>query len=361
MCSSIDDLRDGIDKVDKEIVQLLNRRAELVKGIGQLKVDSGAQIYVPDRERQVYKRVTRYAEGGLLSAESVREIYREIMSASLALEKHLRVAYLGPAGTFSHEAALKKFGRSVEFVPSRSFEDIFVDMVRKEIDYGVVPVENSTDGGITDTLDLFVEYDVCVCGELLLPVRQNLLSRATREKIKVIYSKPQIFAQCKGWLNRMMPDVELREMPSSAAAAEHAANDPQGAAIGSEGAASIYGLNILSASIEDRHDNVTRFFVLGPEWSKPTDADKTALCFSVRDEVGALCHILKSFEGDGINLTKIESRPSKRKAWDYLFFVDVEGHVDDACVRQALDAVKAKSVFFKVLGSFPRAEPMERE
>jgi len=352
---SLDDLRKKIDEIDREIVGVLNKRAEFVKEIGRLKENSGSGFYAPHREKQVYERVAKLANGGLLPVDSVKEIYREIMSASLALEKHLRVAYLGPAGTFSHEAALRRFGRSVEFVPTLTFVDIFEHMINKEVDYGIVPVENSTDGGITHTLDLFVEYDVKVCSELLLPIRQNLLSNATPENIRIIYSRPQIFGQCKGWLTRMFPQCEQREVASSGKAAKMAAEDEYGAAIGSEEAARIYGLKVQFRGCEDRHNNTTRFFILGPSWGQPSGNDKTAFVFSVSDKVGALCSILEVFTGKNINLSKIESRPSRRQAWDYVFFVDVEGHVEDEIVRKAFGQIKSMTKFFKVLGSFPSA------
>ncbi|MFH0963985.1 MAG: prephenate dehydratase [Planctomycetota bacterium] len=348
----IRDLRKKIDQIDEEIVQLLNRRADIVCQIGRVKRTENSQIYAPHREKEVYELVTKLNRGPL-RPEGIRAIYREVMSASLALEKPLEIAYLGPPGTFTHQAVRAKFGHSVRCVPVRAIEDVFYEVAKGQVDYGVVPVENSAEGGVTDTLDMFMEYDIQICAEMLLAVHHNLMARCVLEKIRRIYSKPQVFGQCRMWLERNLPEVERVDAASTSHAAQLAAEEKFAGAIGSVEAGEIYDLKILARNIEDRHNNTTRFLVLGRENAKATGKDKTSILFTIKDEVGALFQMLRPFETNGINLTRIESRPSKRRAWDYCFFVDFLGHVDQANVRKALAGLEKRCRSLKVLGSFP--------
>ena len=277
------------------------------------------------------------------------------MSAALALEKPLRVAYLGPPGTFTHHAARAKFGHSVECVPVRTIEDVFYEVAKEQVDYGVAPIENSAEGGVTDTLDMFIEFDVHICAEMHLAIHNNLMAKCSLDEIRKVYSKPIALNQCRNFLVRNLPEVECLEAPSTSYAAQIAAREPHAAAIGSVEAAEVNELTILASNIEDRHDNMTRFLVLGNDIAQPTGDDKTALLFTIKDEVGALFRLLKVFEHHGINMTRIESRPSRRKAWDYCFFVDVLGHAQDEAVKAALGELEKGCRSLKILGSFPRS------
>jgi chorismate mutase/prephenate dehydratase len=274
----------------------------------------------------------------------------------LALERCPRVAYLGPPGTFSHKAALSKFGSSVEYHPASSFRDVFLEVARGHADYGVVPVENSTDGGVNPAIDCFFETRLKICSEIFIPVHQNLLSAGPRERVRRIYSRPEVFGQCRQWLNANFPRAALLDCPSTTAAAERAAGEKGAAAIGPDTAAELYGLRILEAAVEDNPENVTRFAVISPEAAARTGRDKTSLMFSIKDAPGALHGMLEPFSRRGINLTRIESRPSKKKAWDYYFFVDLEGHLEDPAVREAVDELSGRCRHLEVLGSYPAAE-----
>ena len=352
MAKPIKDLRKKIDEIDKQVVELLNQRAEIVCEIGKVKRTANSQIYAPHREQEVYKLVTKLNKGPL-RPEGIRAIYREVMSASLALEKPLQIAYLGPPGTFTHQAAREKFGHSVECVPVRAIEDVFYEVAKGQVDYGVVPIENSAEGGVTDTLDMFIEYDVQICAELLTPIHHNLMARCQLEEIRRIHSKPQVFGQCRMWLERNLPEVERVDAASTSHAAQIVADEKFSGAIGSVEAGELYGLKVLAANIEDRHNNTTRFLVLGMDSARPTGNDKTSVLFTIKDEVGALFRMLEPFEEYGVNMTKIESRPSRRRAWDYCFFVDFLGHVEEGNVQKALKALEERCRSLKVLGSFP--------
>ena len=347
-------LRRRIDLQDKEIVDLVNKRARIVKEIGKLKRTASCPIYDPNREQEVYQKIRRHNRGPLPD-QALEAIYRELMSGSLALEKTIQVSYLGPPGTFTHMAALSKFGSSVTYVPVEDIEGIFVEAARGHVDYAVVPVENSTDGAVTDTLDMFTKYDVSICAELTLRVHHHLLSRFPREEIRRIYSRPQVFGQCRNWLASNMPHRERLEVASTTRAAQLAGEEDGSAAIASAEAAEVYGLPIVCRSIEDSPSNVTRFLVIGKHLARPTKNDKTSIMFSIKDRVGALYDMLLPFKNHGINLTRIESRPSLRKAWDYYFFVDFLGHVDAVEVKKALGELEKRCTYLKVLGSFPRA------
>ncbi len=350
--AKIESLRRGIDELDREIVGLLNRRARIVVEIGKLKKSQSAPIYDPNREQEILRKIEA-ASAGPLSNESLRAIYRELMSGSFALEKPLEVCYLGPPGTFTHMAARTKFGVSIRYIPVEDIEGIFVETARGHIDYGVVPVENSIDGTVTDTLDMFTKYDVSICAEITLRVHHNLLTRCQRDQVRKVYSRPQVFGQCRNWLASNMPKVERVEVASTTRAAQLAAEEKYSAAIASTEAAELYGLPIVCPSIEDSPGNITRFLVIGRHFGKPTGGDKTSVIFSIKDRVGALYDMLQPFKRNGINLTRIESRPSRKKAWDYYFFVDFLGHAEDPPVKRALQELEDRCTYLKVLGSFP--------
>ncbi len=351
----LDALRKRIDDLDAEIVKLINERAQCAREIGELKRSSGSGAFAPARERAVYERVLALNKGPL-PAESIKAIYREIMSGSLALERCPRVAYLGPAGTFTHKAARSKFGSSVEYHPEPSVRDVFLEVSRGHSDYGVVPIENSTEGGVNQTIDCFFETSLKVCSEIFVAVHHNLMASCNREGVRVIYSHPQVFGQCREYLGANFPRVQQVECSSTTAAAERAGKEPGAAAIASDTAAEIYGLTVLEPAIEDNPDNVTRFFVISREPAPCTGNDKTSIMVSIKDAPGVLHTLLRTFSDRGINLTRIESRPSKKKAWDYYFFIDLLGHVNDAPVTEALDSLDANARHLEVLGSYPRAE-----
>ena len=351
----LEELRGRIDGLDGEIVRLINERARCAARIGELKRAQGAAVFVPAREKAVYDRVLGLNKGPL-PGPALKAIYREIMSGLLALERAPRVSYLGPEGTFSHKAALCKFGSSVEYHPAPSFRDIFLAVARGHADYGVIPVENSTDGGVNPAMDCFFETRLKICSEIFIPVHQNLLSRAERGAIRTIYSRPEVFGQCRQWLGANFPHATLLDSPSTMAAAERAAREDGAAAIGPDTAAETCGLVVLEAAIEDNPENVTRFVVVAREGAQPTGRDKTSLMFSIKDSPGALLGMLEPFSKRGINMTRIESRPSKKKAWDYYFFVDLEGHISDPAVKAAVDELAGRCRHLEVLGSYPVAE-----
>lgn len=352
---NLDELRAHIDQLDGKIVELLNERARCAAEIGKLKRDSNAPYYVPEREKAVFDRL-RQRNQGPLSDASIRAIYREVISAVRALEKPTSVAFLGPRDTFSHMAAARVFGVSAEYHPLPSFADIFTEVERKRIDYGVVPVESSVGGSVGEILDRFVVSDLKVVNEVLLHISQNLLARCPLEKIEKVYSKDNALLQCRNWLRANLPRAELVETSSTAEAAQRAAKENNTAAIASRMAAETYNLEIMAARIEDEPHNYTRFFVIGRQMVKPTGNDKTSVIISVRDRPGALYKLLLPFSEAGINLTRIESRPSRKKAWEYVFFVDMLGHADDENVKSVLEVVAEHTADLKILGSFPRAE-----
>lgn len=349
----LNELRARIDALDAELVKLLNERTRVVLDIGRVKEREGGEAYVPAREKAVLDRVAGINPGPL-PANSIRAIYREIMSASLALERSIKVAYLGPPATFSHQAARSRFGASVEYIACETIPDVFDAVAKGLAEYGVVPVENSTEGAVTSTLDSFVDTPLKVCAEIYLPIAQCLLANAPREQIERLYSLPHVIGQCRLWLQREMAGVEIIPASSTSRAAELAAKDPAAGALASRLAAEVYGLSIIAADIQDSGENKTRFMVLGKSSGPRSGDDKTSLVFAVRHTAGALFGALESFKRFKLNMTRIESRPSKNKAWEYYFFVDVEGHQEDSGVRAALDDMAAHCTFLTVLGSYPR-------
>ncbi|MEZ4216832.1 MAG: prephenate dehydratase [Myxococcota bacterium] len=354
-------LRGEIDSIDREILDRLNARAALVKEVGRLKAQTGrAPVYVASRERDLIQALVAQNRGPFPDA-GIQPVFREIVSATRSLEETVRVAFLGPDGTFSHQAVVRQFGALVERLPAAHIREVFDLVERGRAHYGVVPVENTTEGAVTECFDALVESELVICGELQLEVRQNLLTNAgSLDRIKRVGSHPQPLAQCRGWLQRALPGIELVEMASTAAAARAAAEDATFAAIGSDVAADVYGLEVLEPSIEDRKGNRTRFFVIGRDRPAASGADLTSAVFTIsKDQSGALFRLLEPFAAHGVNLTAVQSRPMKGKPWEYLFFVDMEGHVDDANVRAALDAAAGVAHSHKLLGSFPAAKTPE--
>ncbi|MFO7974255.1 MAG: prephenate dehydratase [Candidatus Hydrogenedentota bacterium] len=352
---NLDELRKRIDELDSEILRCLNERAKCAMEIGDIKRANNASYYVPERERAVYNKLERENEGPLTEA-AIKAIYREIMSAVRALEKPVDVAFLGPRDTFSHKASLRIFGTHATYHPVATVDDIFTEVERMRVDYGVVPVETSMGGGVSDTLDRFLTSEVKIVNEIMLHIVQNLLSNSPLEEIKKVYSKAQPFVQCRNWLKANLPNADLIETSSTGEAARIAAGEPGAAAIASDLAAETYSLNILVRGIEDASANFTRFFVIGRQLAKPTGNDKTSILCSIKDRPGALYDMLTPLRERKINLTRIESRPSRRKAWDYVFFIDLIGHCDDRVVKEALQDLSHYSTELKILGSFPTGD-----
>ncbi|HPF99958.1 MAG TPA: prephenate dehydratase [Kiritimatiellia bacterium] len=356
---SLDDLRKRIDALDGDLVRLLNERTQVVLEIGKLKESSGEEVYAPAREKVVMDRVGSLNKGPL-PKESLQAIYREVMSASLALERGVVIAYLGPKATFTHQAARSKFGGSVKYADSETISDVFAAVEKRAADYGVVPIENSTDGAVTHTLDQFIETPLKICAEIYLPISHSLLSTSPRDQIRKLYSKLEVFGQCRRWLHENMPGVELISASSTARAAEMAAKEPNAGALASGLAGELYGLTMLDHDVQDLGGNTTRFLVIGKAYGKPTGSDRTSVLFAVKHKVGALHDALSAFKRNSINMTKIESRPSKTKAWEYYFFVDVEGHAGDPPVQKALDELSEHCTLMTVLGSYPKASEREQ-
>lgn len=352
MKADLTKIRSKIDAIDSKLVKLLNDRTKLILEVGKLKQQTGGEIYAPDREEAVFNRVLGQNSGPITN-ESLRAIYREVMSSALALEKPLIIAFLGPVATYSHAASVRKFGTSLRYEPMPSIADVFTDVAKGRADYGVVPIENSTEGAVTHTYDMFVDSELKICSQILLPIRHNLMAAGPRDQIKKLYSISQVFAQCRQWLQVNMPHVELVEVSSSTRAAEIAKNEANAGALASALAAEKYGLTIHDENIQDSSENVTRFLVIGRKYPARTGNDKTSIMFAAQDRVGALHDSLATFKRHKINLTKIESRPSKKKAWEYYFFVDCTGHCDDAKVKKALSELAKHTMFVKILGSYP--------
>jgi chorismate mutase/prephenate dehydratase len=352
---TINELRKQIDKIDARVVGLLNERARLVIEIGKKKEKKEKNFYVPSREEEIYQNASR-ANCGPLSEKAIHGIFREILSASRSLEASLRIAYFGPEATFTHMAARSKFGSQAEFIPAETIPQVFEEVARNGADYGVVPVENSTEGVVTHTLDMFVDSDLKICAEISLGVHLYLLSKTgKKEDIRRVISHPQPIAQCRNWLASALPNVRIQEVASTAKAAQLARSYPDAAAIASELAREFYDLKTVANRIEDSSTNITRFLVIGNSQGKRTGEDKTSVLFSVKDEVGILQRMLAPFARNRVNLTKIESRPVKTRPWEYVFFLDMNGHQRDPKVDRALKELRRRCDFLKVLGSYPAA------
>ena len=351
--SELEKLRREIDEVDNEILKLLNKRANVVIEIAHIKRNEKAKYYSPEREREIIERI-KALNTGPFPNDILKVIYREILSASLSLEEPLKVACLGPLATFTHLAALRHFGSSALFVPVESIKEVFDAVESGRTGFGVVPIENSSEGVVSYTLNMFMDYDLKISAEVMLEISQNLISKSgDKAKIKKVYSNPLAAAQCRRWLESRLPKIPILETTSTARAAELASQDAAAAAIASELAAKVYNLQFIEKNIEDSKHNVTRFLVISKEFPAKTGKDKTSIMFSIKDKPGALYDILSPFKKAKINLTKIESRPSKRKAWEYIFFVDMQGHIDDKKVRRAIDDMKDSCLYLKILGSYP--------
>ena len=353
MADSLQDIRRKIDVVDARLVTLIAARAKLAQAVGRIK--GGTLVYRPEREAQVLRRVTELNQGPMPAA-GLRRIYNEIMSACRALEDMLAVAYLGPQGTFSQEAAIRHFGASIEMRSCTTIDEVFKAVESGSTGYGVVPVENSTEGAIGRTLDLLLTTPAKVCGEINLPVRQNLMSRAkNRAAINKVYSHAQSLAQCQHWLGRNLPGAERIAVVSNAEAARLAARDAKSGAIAGKTAADLYKLNLLARNIQDESRNTTRFLVLGADDVAPSGKDKTSLILSTRNVPGAIHGLLAPLARMGVSMTRLESRPAKAGLWEYVFYIDIEGHTQDAKVARALKAIKRKAALVKNLGSYPAA------
>ena len=353
----IERLRARIDAVDDAILARLNERAELVEQVGRAKQVEGSSVYEPTREQRIVDRL-RAGNPGPFPSEGLGPVFREIISATRSLEEPVRVAYLGPEGTFSHQAAREQFGALALLCGVGSISDVFAAVEAGRAQLGIVPVENTTEGVVTQTLDAFGEREVTVCAERVLRVSNALLSKSGRlGDVRRVISHPQPLAQCRRWLDQQLPGIAREEMASTAAAALRAAGDPECAAIGSLLSAEVYGLAVVAAGIEDRRDNSTRFLVIGGDPPPPSGRDLTSVVFTIRrDEAGALFRLIEPFAREGVNLTSIQLRPIKGKPWEYLFFIDCEGHRSEAAVHRALESAARVAHSTRVLGSFPRAE-----
>lgn len=365
------DLRDQIDAVDKQIHSLLNKRAGLAKQVADIKTLEAQQngsndivFYRPEREAAVLRKLMERNEGPLSNEEAAR-LFREIMSACLALEQPLKIAFLGPEGTFTQAAALKHFGHSVKTIPFSSIDQVFREVDAEACNYGVVPIENSTEGVINYTLDLFIDSPLKIVGEVSLRIHHHLMSKANSlQEIDKVYSHQQSLAQCRDWLDTKMSCIKRIDVESNAEAARLAENDPKAAAIASSAAAEIYNLDILEANIEDSPDNTTRFLILGKQDVEPSNTatekdpaafDKTSLLVSSANKPGALYSLLTPLANNGISMTRIESRPAQSGVWQYVFFIDIEGHAAEPLVSKAIDEIKSEATLVKILGSYPKA------
>ena len=352
---SLKNYRDKIDAIDAKIIEFLNDRAKLSQAIGREKLKEKKAIYSPGREKEVLRRIKELNKGPL-SYEALQAIYQEIMSSSIALEKPLSIAHLGQQGAFTSSAARKKFGTQINYVPCATIGEVFQKVEHNECDYGVVPVENSVEGVVTHTVDLLVDYDLKISAQIMHKISHCLMAKAIvkdLKSIKNIYSNPQVFGQCRNWLAKHMPKAGEILVDSTTEAAQRAAKIKGSAAIASSEAAEINNLKILKSNIQDIAHNTTRFLVIGKQDEEPTGQDRTSILFSIKDQVGALDAMLKPFVENGINLTRIESRPSKKKAWEYYFFLDISGHRKDPQVVKALNQLEGICNSLKILGSYP--------
>ena len=351
-------IRHQIDALDKQLVEVLNERLKLAAEIGKVKRSAGGQIYVAEREDAVLRKVTAQNQGPIKN-EALRAIYREVMSAAIALEKPLLIAYLGPEASNTHAASLKKFGASVDYHAMATVSDIFTAVEKGETDYAVIPIENSTEGSVREALDSFVESDLKIVAQIYLEINHALISNSPLDKIERVYSKDQALAQCRHWLQRHLPHAQLIDAPSTSRAVQIAKQEAGTAAVAGELAAEHYGVPILERNIQDKADNTTRFFVIGRQASGPVGNGKdiTSLLVSLGDEAaahsGALLRMLMPLAERGINLSKVESRPSKKRPWDYYFFLDVTGHFDDPNMKAAMSELKKFCPMVKWLGSYP--------
>ena len=354
---SLDNLRKAIDGVDNRLLDLLSERAALVEEVGHHKDKSGESYYAPEREEALLRRLAA-ANQSRLPESSLRAIYRELLSSMRALEQTIKVSFLGPRTTFSHEAAARHFGSAVELISQRTIGEVFEAVERGRAHYGLVPIENSQEGAVSATLDRLTSTSLQICAQVFLPIELNLLGSGPLKEIRKVYSHPQPFGQCRLWLAEHLPLAECVEVSSTARAAQLAAEEGAGAIAGGL-AAEEFGLSVLSPSIQDSSSNVTRFLVVGTKASRPSGQDKTSVMFALKDQPGALAKALAPFEKAGISLTRIESRPSKRQAWEYYFFADLAGHAAEAKVASALTELMGVCPFARILGSYPDTPAIE--
>jgi chorismate mutase/prephenate dehydratase len=353
--SRIQELRKEIDELDNRLIDLLNERARIVIEVGNIKKAEKLDFHSPSREREILDRLAARNKGPF-PQDTLRAVYREILSSSLSLERPLKVAYLGPRATFTHMAGMQQFGLAAQYVPVESIKDVFNEVERGRADFGVVPIENSSSGAVIYTLDMFIDSDLKISAEIMLEVAQHLMNKSGKlEDIKKIYTIAPAAAQCRQWLEKNLPGVPVLDAPSTARAAEMASDDATVGAIASEMAAVLYGLQIAGKKIEDSTSNITRFLVIAPKSPGKTGRDKTSIMFSIKDKVGALYTMLAPFAESSINLNRLDARPSGRKVWDYVFFLDMEGHIEDEKVAGAIERLRQDCMFLKVLGSYPKS------
>jgi chorismate mutase/prephenate dehydratase len=354
--AKLPELRIAIDAVDDQLLKLLNERARLVQEVGAIKTELKQPFYVPDRERQILERL-QATNDGPFPTDALRPVFSEIISACLSLEHPLKVAFLGPEATFTHAAARSRFGLSARYVPAATVAGVFNEVEKGLADLGVVPIENSTEGVVNSTHDVLIDSDLRISAEITMRVNHCLLTRSgTLDGIQKVYSHPQALAQCRRWLSQNLPSAAQIEVASTALAARLTRDDPVAAAVASDLAGQLYDLRIAKPRIEDELNNVTRFLVIGRETAPHTGRDKTSILFSLKDEAGVLFKVLAPLAEAGINLSRIESRPSRKRLWDYVFFIDVDGHQSEEKVQAAIELLSVKCEFVRVLGSYPRAE-----
>ena len=353
----LESLRKEIDAIDSELQNLITKRANLGKQIGTIKSkQANPQYFVPERESKILNKVVERNKKSLLTDNSIVQIFREIISATRALEQPLRIAILGPAGTFTQAAAYRHFGHSFDAVFRPTIGDVFDAVELDKASYGVVPVENSSEGVVNSTLDCLFDSPLQLCGEIEIPVEHALISQTNNlSEIVRVYSHPLALAQCSQWLHRNLPEAELNSVSSNARAVQVILDEPEAGAIASETAAEIYGVNVLRSNIEDHANNTTRFLVIGKNATESTGRDKTSILVSKKNEIGSLVDLLEPFARFGVDMFKIESRPSKKEMWEYVFFIDFEGHVSDERVVRLFDELKDRAPLFKLLGSYPRS------
>ena len=354
--ASLEGARERIDALDDEIMERLEARARVVEDVLRAKRDRNIATYDPGREREILQRLSARAQH--FPKEAVVAVYREVMSACLALQEPVKVAFLGPEGTFSHAAARARFGLAARYCEETTILGVVSAVERGEVAFGIAPIENSTEGSVNDAVDALLGSSVVITGELHLPISHGLFSRASGlSEITRVCSHPQALGQCRSWLAKNLPNAQLFQTTSTAQAVREAASDARAAAIAGPLAGEIFGVPCLRESVEDSPDNVTRFVVLAREDAKATGSDTTTLAFSLNDGRGALLRVLALFDEEGLNLTRIHSRPSRKKSWDYVFFVDIDGHREEAAVARAMERLSAACPFVRLLGSYPKASP----
>jgi chorismate mutase/prephenate dehydratase len=347
-------MRNSIDRIDEKLVALINQRLEFALDVGKAKAEKGIEVLDTSREVMVLQRIADLNKGPV-SRGAIQQIFKQIMAASRELQTFHRVCYFGPEATFTHLAALSHFGHGVSFIPKMNIREVFAEVERGGCHFGVVPVENSIEGAVNHTLDLFFESDLKICAEKYQSISHDLLSKnGALSDIRIVYSHPQPFAQCRNWLEKYLPDAELRECGSTSQAAQKAAEDPGTAAIASSEASRMYGLKVIASRIEDIARNTTRFLVIGKEAARRTGNDKTSVLFVTSHVPGALYKTLKPIAENGINMVKLESRPTRHENWSYFFMADIEGHLEDEIIKQTLEDMRSICLYLKCLGSYPK-------